>query len=295
MGPYHSEEHGKEDCIMKITKRWMVTAVAAVVVAGIGLGLGLPALLQAMGLHPEYRGQRYLLPEGKALIICTSHDRLGEDGDKTGVWGSEFTAPYYEFRDGRMSVDMASIQGGRIPIDPMSFLYFLKSEHDIRYLSDPVLQKKVADSLRIDDIDFTRYDIIFLAGGWGAAYDLGFSKVLGRKITEAYGAGRVVGGVCHGPLGLLLAHDETGRPLVKGRRLTAVTDKQVQELDITITPHHPERELRAAGAVFENSTAFRDLFANHVVVDGRIVTGQNQNAGPEVANIMMKVAGGTRR
>jgi putative intracellular protease/amidase len=34
-------------------------------------------------------------------------------------------------------------------------------------------------------------------------------------------------------------------------------------------------------------TAFRDIFANHVVIDGTIVTGQNQNAGAEVARKMM--------
>jgi putative intracellular protease/amidase len=248
-----------------------------------------------MGLHPEYRGQRYQLPEGKALIICTSQDRLGEDGDPTGVWGSELTAPYYEFRDSRMDVDVASIKGGRIPIDPKSMGYLTRTEYDARYLSDPELQEKVANSLLIDDIDFTRYDVIYLAGGWGAAYDLGFSKVLGRKITEAYAAGKVVGGVCHGPLGLLLARDENGRPLVEGRRMTAVTDKQVEELGITMTPQHPERELRAAGALFESATAFRDVFAHHVVTDGRLVTGQNQNAGAEVANKMMLAAGGNRR
>jgi putative intracellular protease/amidase len=276
-------------------RKLIITLGVVVIVVALAAGLGLPALLRAMGLHPEYRGERYLLPEGKALIICTSQDRLGEDGDRTGVWGSELTAPYYEFRDGRMDVDVASIKGRRIPIDPMSFAYFLKSDHDARYLSDPELQEKVADSLLIDDIDFTRYDVIYLAGGWGAAYDLGFSKVLGRKITEAYAAGKVVGGVCHGPLGLLMARDESGRPLVEGRRLTAVTDKQVEELGITMTLQHPERELRAAGAAFESATAFRDLFANHVVTDGRLVTGQNQNAGAEVANKMMLVAGGTRR
>lgn len=266
-----------------------------IVAAGVGVRFGLPAGLQAMGLHASYQGQRYLLPRGRALIICTSHDRLGEDGPKTGVFGSELTAPYYEFSDGRMEVDVASIQGGRIPIDPMSFKWFLKSADDVRYLSDPVLQQKVEHSQLIDDIDFTRYDIIYLAGGWGAAYDLGFSKVLGRKISDAYAAGKVVGGVCHGPLGLLLARDEIGNALVKDRRLTAVTDKQVEELDITMTPQHPERELRAAGALFESATALRDMFANHVVVDGRIVTGQNQNAGAEVANKMMRAAGGTRR
>jgi putative intracellular protease/amidase len=203
--------------------------------------------------------------------------------------------PYYEFKDGRMFVDVASIEGGEIPIDPFSFNRFLISEFDRQYLEDPVFQEKVENSLRIDDIDFTQYDIIFLAGGWGAAYDFGQSEVLGEKITEAYAAGTVVGGVCHGLLGLLQAEDENGQLLVQGRRITAVTDKQVSELGIDITPMHPERELRAAGAIFESDTAFWDMFANHVVVDGRIISGQNQNAGAEVANLMMKAAGGTRR
>ena len=71
--------------------------------------------------------------------------------------------------------------------------------------------------------------------------------------------------------------------------MTAVTDKQVQELGITITPQHPERELRAAGALYESETAFRDMFASHVVVDGTLVTGQNQNDGAEVAQRMMDI------
>jgi putative intracellular protease/amidase len=126
-----------------------------------------------------------------------------------------------------------------------------------------------------------------MAGGWGAAYDLGFSEVLGRKISEAYSRKIILGSVCHGALGFLQAKDEKGNPLVKGRKMTAVTDKQVRELGIEITPQHPERELRAAGALFEAKTAFRDMFANHVVIDGTIVTGQNQNASAETAQKMM--------
>lgn len=257
--------------------------------------LALPAVLKGLGLHPDYEGQRYMLPEGRALIIATNHDELGDDGTETGVFGSELTAPYYEFVGGRMQVDVASIKGGEIPFDPLSFQRLLKSEYDDRYLEDPVLQEKVENSLKIDNLDFTEYDIIFLAGGWGAAYDLGFSEVLGEKISEAYAAGTVIGGVCHGLLGLLNAVNENGDPLIEGRRITAVTDKQVRELRIDITPQHPERELRAAGADFESSTAFLDIFASHVVVDGRIISGQNQNDAPEVANLMMKVAGGSRR
>jgi putative intracellular protease/amidase len=276
-------------------KKRVLIILIILVAVGVLIRTGLPAALKGLGLHPEYDGQRYLLPEGKALIISTSHDRLGDGGDETGVFASELTAPYYEFQDGRMSVDIASIKGGQIPVDPNSFKWYIKSEYDERYLSDSVLQDKVNNSMLIDDIDFTQYDIIYMAGGWGAAYDLGFSEILGQKITEANTAGKVFGGVCHGLLGLLLARNENGQPLVRGRRITAVTDKQVEELGISITPQHPERELRAAGANFESATAFRDMLANHVVVDGRIVSGQNQNAGAEVANVMMKAAGGARR
>jgi hypothetical protein len=59
-----------------------------------------------------------------------------------------------------------------------------------------------------------------------------------------------------------------------------------------MTPQHPERELRAAGALFESQTAVRDFLAHHVVVDGRIVTGQNQNDGVAVAHKMIEIAGG---
>jgi putative intracellular protease/amidase len=275
-------------------KKFLIIIVIVLAVLGLILWLGLPAGLRAMGLHPHYNGPKYQLPGGRALIITTSHDQLGDKG-KTGVFASEMTAPYYEFKAGGMNVDLASIKGGPIPIDPLSFKWFIKSEYDDRFLKDPELQQKVSQSLKIDDIDFTKYDIIYLAGGWGAAYDLGFSEVLGKKISQAYAAGKVIGGVCHGPLGLLLARDEQGNPLVKGRHLTGVTDKQVKELGITMTPQHPERELRAAGALFESATAFRDMFANHTVVDGRLMSGQNQNAGSEVANKMMIVAKGGLR
>lgn len=275
--------------------RILSAIVASIIVLSITGWLALPLVLRALGLHPDDPGPFYQLPGGKALIVTTSHGQLGDEGKKTGVFGSELTDPYYAFLDGGMSVDVVSIQGGQIPIDPSSFVWFLKAPSDKRYQEDPDLQAKVKSSRKVTDIDFTEYDIVFLSGGWGAAYDLGTSEVLGRKITEAWAAGKVVGGVCHGPLGLLLAKDEAGKPLVKGRRLTAVTDKQVEELGIAITPQHPERELRSAGAAFESNTAFRDLFANHVVVDGRLVTGQNQNAGSKTAQKMMMVAGGSER
>ncbi len=145
-------------------------------------------------------------------------------------------------------------------------------------------------SLPVADVSVADYDIVYLAGGWGAAYDLGFSEVLGEKITEANAGGAVIGGVCHGPLGLIKATGTDGRPLVEGRRLTGVSDRQVRQLGITDTPQHPETELRRRGARYESRTHLIDVLANHWVVDGNLVTGQNQNAGPMVAREMLRLA-----
>ena len=144
-------------------------------------------------------------------------------------------------------------------------------------------------------MDFTECDVIFLSGGWDVAYDLGYSEVLAEKISEAYYAqkGSVIGGVCHGVLGLINAKDRDGKPLIAGRRMTGVTDKQIKELGIEITPQHPEAELRKAGALYESQTAALDFFATHVAVDHeqRFVTGQNQNSGHATAQKMMAIIG----
>ena len=191
-----------------------------------------------------------------------------------------------------MDVDLASIQGGQIPIDPVGLKWPVASASDKRYLKDPLFQSKVSRSYQIDQVDTTQYDIVFLAGGWGAAYDFGQSAELGEKVAIAYANGAIVGGVCHGPLGFLQAYGEDGKLIVEGRRISAATDKQIAELGITHTPMHPERDLRAVGVVFEAESKFRDVFANTVVVDERIVTGQNQNSSTETAVKMMQVLAG---
>lgn len=268
-------------------------AAAGALALGVSAYVLAPLALRSAGLHRPYRGPTYRMPYGsRALIVTTSHATLGDTGRRTGVFSSELTAPYYAFLDAGMAVDVASIDGGAIPFDPASFAWAVMAPSDRRARWDEVFQAKVEDSRAVWTVDFTAYDIVFLAGGWGAAYDLGTSAALGEGVSRAWAARRVVGGVCHGPLGLLLARDEEGRPLVAGRRLTAVTDRQVHQLKITATPMHPERELRAAGALFESRTHKLEILADHVVADGRLVTGQNQNAGEGCAQLMMAIAGG---
>ena len=277
-------------------KKLFTGMVIAITLFGIVL-LSLPTILHSVGLHPEYHGPNVTLPGKRALVITTSHSVLaapGEtEGDPTGVFGSEMTHPYYTFLDGGMDVDIASVAGGEIPIDPSSFYFMIKTPEDERYLNDPIAQAKVKNSIPIAEVDIEQYDIVFLSGGWGAAYDLAQSPVLAAKVSDFYYGSKeaVIGGVCHGVLGLVNARDRDGDLLIAGRLMTGVTDKQIQELGIELTPKHPETELRKAGVIFESQTAFRDFFATHVTVDDeqRFVTGQNQNSGLEAAHTIMRI------
>jgi putative intracellular protease/amidase len=246
-------------------------------------------LLQRFGIHPIDKDAVALDMSGtRALCIATNHAVL-DIGVATGVFASELTVPYYCFLDAGMQIDLASPRGGIVPVDPLSMKSAIRTPDDDRMLGDPDFRARLSSSLPVADVDFAAYDIIYFAGGWGAAFDLGQSEALGRKVSDAWAAGRVIGGICHGPLGLLKGRTPEGELIVKGRHLTAVTDKQIHEVGIEGTPLHPEAALRQAGALYESEHhPARDFFANHWVADGNLITGQNQNAGPMVARLMMQ-------
>ena len=279
-------------------KKTLLTIGAASIALFAVFVMALPTIMNSFGLHPKYTGETHQLPAGiRALIVTTSHGVLnapGEaTGEATGIAISELTHPYYSYLDAGMKIDVASIRGGPVPVDPSGLRRTMITPEDKRYLNDPALIAKMENSLRVDDVDFHQYDVIFLVGGWGAAYDLGYSAVLANKIGEAYYGPKepLIGSVCHGALGLINVEDREGNKLIAGRAMTGVTNKQVKELGIELTPLHPETELRKAGAVFESQTAFRDVFATHVAIDAeqRFITGQNQNSGMETAQKMIAI------
>ena len=262
----------------------------------IGIAIAVPSILKSFGFHPNYDGEDYQLKGKRALIVTTSHGVLNKPGETegraTGVFGSEMTVPYYEFLDADIQVDVASIEGGAIPIDPSSFLYFIKEDADKRYLQDDIFRAKVQHSIPLNAVDFKQYDVVFFAGGWGAAYDMAQSEILAGKVSDGYYNSDVIfGSVCHGALAFTEARDSIGDYLIKGRTMTGVTQKQLDQLGIAFTPKHPEAELKKAGADFQANHRRLDFFATLTVVDEekRFVTGQNQNSGHETSQMIMKV------
>lgn len=270
---------------------WIIYTGVALLVLAVATYFFLPSILQAMGLHRHYTIPDFDLTGRRALVVCTNHDTLDPTGKPTGAMGSEFTMPYYAFINAGLEVDMASPKGGEIPLQPESWKWPLTSDDDRRFMADKDAMHQLKNSKAIADLDPNDYDVIFMAGGWGAAYDLMQSEELAEFITEADAAGKILGSVCHGALGLCSAKGTDGEPLVKGRRVTGVTNDQINTFGIAVTPKHPETELKKAGAIFECQHGWRDPFATHTTIDGNLITGQNQNSGYETAHrILEKMA-----
>ena len=214
-----------------------IILITAVVLAVL-IYFGLPRVLQTFGLHGHYEEIPPYRIEGKrALIITTSQSTLGESGKATGVFGSEMTVPYYA---------LFPMQGSR-SISGRSREEKFRSNRDrwdgrwerppdFRFKKDRAAMAKMNDSIPLANVDITQYNAIFLAGGWGAAYD--FAQVLAELVTAANADGDVIGSVCHGALGLVHARDTDGSPLIEGRRVTGVTDTQIR-LGISATPQTP--------------------------------------------------------
>jgi len=243
---------------------------------------------------PCYSDRSYDLAGRKALVITTSHSKLGDDDcescDDTGVYAEEMTTPYYTFKDAGMDVMLATIKGGVVPIDPAHNSSLSRAKSDTRFYNDPQAYVDSHEAPSISDVDFSKYDIIFMAGGWGAAWDLGASDELGAKISAAYAnPAQFLGSVCHGALGFIKATKPDGSLVCAGTHMTGVTDKQIEQLGIaSLTPMHPEDELKKAGAIYEcNHGVITDLNQNDVVIDGRIVTGQNQQGSCQVPQELM--------
>ena len=108
----------------------------------------------------------------KILIVLTSHDKLGNTGEKTGFWLEEFAAPYYVFLDAGAQLTLASPLGGQPPLDPKSDAPDFQTDATRRFEKDSSAQAVLANTLKLRDISVGDFDAVFYPGGHGPLWDL---------------------------------------------------------------------------------------------------------------------------
>lgn len=215
------------------------------------------------------------------LFVLTSHAELGDTGQKTGTWLEELAAAYFVLVDAGHDVQLASVQGGAAPLDPASLDDPWLTDAGKRFQADAKASAALAATPRLADVSADGFDAIYYVGGAGAAWDFPVDADV-RRLAEAIDrAGGVVSAVCHGVLGLTTARTADGKPLVAGRDVTAVSNKE-EELTTfdKVVPVLPESRLVELGGLYGCAS---EPFGAHVAVDGNLVTGQNPASAPLVA------------
>src|SRR5271166_1154385 len=88
----------------------------------------------------------------KVLMVLTSHDRLGNTGEKTGFWLEEFAAPYYVFKDAGAEITLASPKGGQPPTDPRSGEQDSQTATTRRFDADPQAKAALAATRKLSEV-----------------------------------------------------------------------------------------------------------------------------------------------
>ncbi len=221
----------------------------------------------------------------KILIILTSHDKLGSTGKPTGFWLEEFAAPYYAFLDAGAQVTLASPLGGQPPLDPKSDEPDAQTDATERFRKDAKAQAALASTQRLADVSADTFDAVFFPGGHGPLWDLAENGYVNSLIRDFEQAGKVVSAVCHAPGVFRHVKTEAGDYLVKDKKVTGFSNAEEDAVGLSdVVPFLVEDMLKDHGAHYSSGGDWQP----HIVVDGRLITGQNPASSVGVAQEVIK-------
>ena len=216
----------------------------------------------------------------EVLMVLTSHEKLGDTGEKTGFWLEEFASPYYQLVDAGFNVTLASPLGGQPPLDPKSAEADFQTDATRRFEQDSASQAVLANTKKLDLIDANEYAAVFYPGGHGPMWDLTNDQHSIALISAFIEQNKPVAVVCHATAVLLNVKDANGDAIVKGKKIAGFTNSEEAAVQLTdIVPFLLEDELIKLGAIYQKG----DDWSSFVVEDGDIISGQNPASSSEAA------------
>lgn len=108
-------------------------------------------------------------------------------------------------------------------------------------------------------------------------------------IEEFVKAGKPVASVCHAPAVLQGVKSPDGRWLLEGKEVTGLSDEEEALYDLErYVPFSIEGRLKERGAKYVKA---REVLGECVVVDGKLITGQNVTSARGVGEALVRVLG----
>lgn len=219
------------------------------------------------------------------LIVLTSHDELGNTGEKTGFWVEEFAAPYYVLADAGVNITLASPKGGQPPIDPKSEAPDAQTPATERFYKDQELKAKLSQTVVLSELKAEDFDAVFYPGGHGPLWDLSNDSHSIQLIEDFIKQEKPVALVCHAPAALVKVKAADGDPLVQGKLVTGFSNSEEAAVQLTdVVPFLLEDELKKLGGLYSKGADW----SSYVIKDGFLITGQNPGSSEEAARELLE-------
>ncbi|MGO6696276.1 type 1 glutamine amidotransferase domain-containing protein [Rhizobium johnstonii] len=213
------------------------------------------------------------------LFIVTNAPVIGPNNRKTGFFFAEVAHPFDVLDKVGVAVEFASPSGGWTPYDAYD-----ENDPAQKDFMESKAFRRLNRSRKLSDVDASDYDAILIPGGLGPMVDVQRNPDVQRAIFRAWTTNKFVTAVCHGPCSLLGVDMGDGVPFVRGKKVTGFSKKEEFDYARADVPFELEDALRAEGAEYSSAPNWE---AN-VVVDGRLITGQNPASAGPLAKELLK-------
>ena len=137
----------------------------------------------------------------------------------------------------------------------------------------------------------SEFEAIFFPGGHGPMVDLVNDQDSKDLIRDFHSQGKIISAVCHGPAALVNATTASGESILKGVKVTGFDDvgedmfKFTDDMDFSLE----KRLSEVSGGNYVK--ADDGPLGEKVVVDGKIITGQNPASSKGVAEAIARALG----
>jgi putative intracellular protease/amidase len=235
--------------------------------------------------------------KGKILMLASSPAVSGQTGWPIGFWAAELTHPLHVFQEAGYEVELVSTEGGELMMDGYSNPTDASgySAHDVislGYMQQDWFNQILAKTRKLTEVNPADYVAIFLVGGQGPMYTFKENAELEKLFAAFFDAGKPSAAVCHSTTLLLSAKKNDGKLIVDGKTWTgfanAEEDFADQAVGMKIQPYRIEEEARKlSNTTFKVAAAF----SSYAIMDGNLVTGQQQNSGAAAAELVVELLG----
>ena len=231
---------------------------------------------------------------GKVLMIVSNPAVSQQTGWPIGVWASELTHPYWEFSEAGYAIDIASPNGGKVIFDGFSHpedesKYTAFDFISLGFIKDASKMQLLENTMKLSDVNPDNYKAIFVCGGQGPMYTFHGNQELYKFFANYYESGRPAAAICHGTNILLDIKLSNGKKLVEGKTWTGFANAEEAYADAyvgqKIQPFWIEEE---AQKIPNTNFITGKPFDSFAVIDGNLITGQQQNSGAEAARLVLE-------